>query len=124
MASQPSSPLHPSPHTSPPTPHHPRTPSPNALTEPPSRPAGEDSFPVLTVNGTFAGFGFPGAPLATATTLWFQLAFLCAFCFGVKKFHAKYWGGWTCRSFRRDRVAKYLKIVVPMTVGSVRHCSL
>ncbi len=83
------------------------------------RPAGIDGFPVHIINGTFAGFGFPGSPIATATTMWFQMGSFCLFCFSIKQFHKKYWSGWTCTSFRKDRVSKYLKIVVPMTLGTV-----
>lgn len=81
-------------------------------------PAGEHSFPIAYENGTFAGFGFPGSPLATTTSMLFQLLCFCVFCFGIKKYHAKYWGGWRCRSFSANRIRKYLKVVVPMTIGN------
>ena len=83
------------------------------------RPAGEYGFPIEYENGTFAGFGFPGSPLATTTTMLFQLTCFMVFCVAIKKYHAKYWGGWTKKSFSSTRWRKYLKVVIPMTIGNL-----
>ena len=74
----------------------------------------------LLVNGVgeWGGMGLEGSPIATLVSMLFQLGSFLCFTVLWKKYHAPFWGGWTRESFRKDRVTKFLKLVVPMTIGS------
>merc|ERR1719230_652893 len=48
-----------------------------------------------TICGIFiGGWGFVGSPIATVTSSWLQLILFTTYCFGIKKHHSEYWGGW------------------------------
>jgi len=68
--------------------------------------------------GGWEGVGFIGSPIATTASLCLQLGLFCGYAFAYKGYHREYWGGWSCGVFRRSRLRAFLKIVVPMTIGS------
>ena len=68
--------------------------------------------------GDWHGWGLVGSPLATTLSLCFQLGVFISYAFCWKGHHREYWPGWCRSSFEYSRVRRYLKVVLPMTIGS------
>jgi len=66
--------------------------------------------------GGFRGLGIRGSPLATVASYVFQISVFMSIMI-CKGYFSKYWDGWTWASFRKDRVLKLLRLVVPLTLG-------
>ncbi|KAF1331299.1 hypothetical protein FI667_g4467, partial [Globisporangium splendens] len=65
------------------------------------------------------GFGFIGSPLATVTSTCLQLILFLTYTVWWKRYHAKYWGGWSRECLDTDRVNVFLSLAIPMGASSV-----
>ncbi|OQR89141.1 hypothetical protein THRCLA_09902 [Thraustotheca clavata] len=78
-------------------------------------------FNQLFIYGAFGfqGLGFIGSPIATVTSTCLQLTLFVLYTIVYKKYHVKYWGGWTIECVSKDRLMVFLPLAVPMGMSSV-----
>jgi MATE family multidrug resistance protein len=72
---------------------------------------------VFGIDG-YGGLGLIGSPLATFCSMIFQIVSFCTYVIFIKKYHADYWDGFSLECFRADRMRRYIKVALPMTIGS------
>lgn len=78
-------------------------------------------FNQLFIYGAFGweGLGFIGSPLATVTSTCLQLVLFLLYTVWWKRYHDKYWGGWTRECLEKERVKVFLNLAIPMGASSV-----
>jgi len=72
-----------------------------------------------SININWNGLGFIGSPLATTCSITFQLLLFVSFTILYKRYPCKkhMWGGFTMKSFKKDRIIEFFKVIGPMTIG-------
>jgi len=68
--------------------------------------------------GSFEGWGLKGSPFATFLSMVFQMILFCLYTCAYKGYHKDYWGGWSWECLEKTRVQRFMKMVIPMTIGT------
>eukprot|EP01084_Bolivina_argentea_P193158 331432_1 len=65
------------------------------------------------------GMGFIGSPLATSVSVTIQLIIFIIYSISYRKYPQKHniWNGWTFKSFSKNRMIEFFKVIAPMTIG-------
>ncbi|KDO24394.1 hypothetical protein SPRG_10471 [Saprolegnia parasitica CBS 223.65] len=73
---------------------------------------------IYGIQGTWAGVGFLGSPLATVVSSCIQLLLFVVYTMGWRRYHLPYWGGWTRVAVDREHWKKFLALALPLGASS------